>query len=146
MNQENALSSPLFVGSGLLALLLYFGWSPDPAMKEESQANKSPVEFNTIYPSVSGTLSLAGSMWDDPFKDIQNEKLKSITEPTHAIQDLIENKLTKNQKLMMLVIPVQEGDRPVDIENRRRRRHAVELALANQGYQAPFWDRMTYRS
>ncbi|MCO8123922.1 hypothetical protein NHH03_19410 [Stieleria sp. TO1_6] len=136
--------STLFGTGTLVALFSWLGFAhsdlPVPPKTKTASADKA---LRSDFPTVDGAVSLYASMWEDPFvfADSKLEGLKSKTEIAATIKD----KLKDDARLLYLVIPVPEGKQPWDIERRRRRRHAVELALANQGFELPFADRMTYR-
>ncbi|ELP30147.1 hypothetical protein [Rhodopirellula baltica] len=136
------------IGTGAaVALLSLFGIAavpePEPA-KADKDATELPATV-TKYPAVDGSVSYSSDMWDDPFRHAEFAlKDKDITKPSD-IRDTINSKLGPDGVIMHLVVSVPEGKTTNDIEERSRRRHSLELALANHGFSMPFADRMTFR-
>ena len=141
--------SALLGTGGLVAILSMLGldWNFRPVGEESQKAKQQKSEpiANAQYPSSKGAVGYSALMWDDPFQHAEKAKNDNDLSKDTAIWKTIKAKLKENDRIMYLVIPVREGNDDYGIEKRRRTRHAVELALANQGFSLPFPDRMTYR-
>ncbi|EMI17681.1 hypothetical protein RMSM_05383, partial [Rhodopirellula maiorica SM1] len=92
-------------------------------------------------------------MWDDPFTHVYGDQLQEIASKVpdllaaSDVTTILKEKLGDDGRIMYLVVPVPGAvhtDRS-GLESHVRKRHAVELALANQGFNLSFPNRMTYR-
>ncbi|QDV41235.1 hypothetical protein Enr13x_10730 [Stieleria neptunia] len=138
-------TSSKWIGGGLIAATLaVFGLLAVPGVTSPNQ-KAAPYVSDSTYPIVRGAVSLASSMWDDPFVHHESDRVTELAEDSDSVKELVASKLGSSGKIMFLVVPVDEGFESEKVESRRRRRHAVELAMANQGFSLSFPDRMTYR-
>ncbi|QDS94748.1 hypothetical protein FF011L_35290 [Roseimaritima multifibrata] len=137
------------IGTGAaVTLLSLFGIAAVPQAEPAKVDDKEPKLPATVteYPAVDGSISYSSDMWDDPFRnaDFAINEVEQINKPS-KIRDTINSKLGDNGKIMHLVVSVPQGKTASEIEERSRRRHSLELALANHGFAMPFANRMTFR-
>ncbi len=138
-------SSLAWIGGGLaIGLMAFLGLNTGAPVPGKSESPPRQAASNSTFTSIEGTLSLPASMWDDPFERVQDPELLKLSTDSD-VKALIEEKLGGDGRIMYLLVPVQSGSTADSLESRRRKRHAVELATANQGFSLSFPDRMTFR-
>ncbi len=145
-----------WMGGGLIVgVMALFGLRPgeSPASSDSPPPATQTDTSNSMYPSIEGTISLPGSMWDDPFTHVYGRQLQDLSAANpdllndSDVKAILKEKLGDDGRIMYLVVPVPGAistDRD-GLESHVRKRHAVELALANQGFNLSFPNRMTYR-
>ncbi|WP_372717442.1 hypothetical protein [Novipirellula sp.] len=145
-----------WMGGGLIVgIAALFGLRPggSAALPDPPLLAVHSDASNAMYPSIEGTISLPGSMWEDPFTHAYGNTLQDLASkmPDHLtasdVTAILKDKLGDDGRIMYLVVPVpgaisSDSD---GLESHVRKRHAVELALANQGFNLSFPNRMTYR-
>ncbi|MEM8680919.1 MAG: hypothetical protein AAGF97_16360, partial [Planctomycetota bacterium] len=142
---------PAWFGAGaLVAVLSFFGVeAPTDKVGEDGQPpTASPTKETTVerltIPSIHGLAGFPASMWDEPFQFAEHERIDKLDEESE-LAHLLRSKLNRGpqQKLMLLFVTAPSEANL--LETQRRRRHAVELALANQDFSLAYPDRMSYR-
>ena len=130
-----------------MAVLSWFGISTATSTSEIQEAERqSRTELAAAdIPAVDGAVSITSSLWDDPYAFVDSPQVQEQTKPVNRLAESIRLKIGDDGKLLILVASLPGGNSPEDYENRKRRRHAVELALANLGFTLSYPDRMTFR-
>ena len=132
--------------------------SRDESAQAGSAGNVDVGETNLpsgdpFIPALAGVASYEMEIWDDPFKyrnrarealekRSASEKKPGSTSYTKVFDTFINS--PTNNRLMIAPVIVDGGNTSAKVSQRTQTRHAVENALAVQGFTMDYPDRMSY--
>ena len=121
--------------------------------KVQDQPLDSKATMASDIPTHASIRSVHAGLWGDPFQGIA-KPTKAVTKPTDADEKTDSKNLRKSDDYRLLLeqfdplsivaVIVPGEDTETEIEDRTNYRHAVEQALANEGYSMEFPGRMSF--